>query len=361
MYFPILLVLAFLLVPSMVWGQDDTSYVVPDIEINITAGSIEATRREALLTTRQQGFERLLRALTLREDHPRLPQLASADVRLFAQGVDVNSERFTQDSYYALMSWRFDKKLVRELLQHLDIPFVGDDVGKVIILPIYSSAGVSLLWDDNNQWLQAWRVVPLVSPFYRHVIPDDAPLLSSETESDYYDDLKNLAQKRLAKRLVVAIATPTYNADKQLSLLTIDGGEYQFSARLPVDTFSLFVTRQRKESEDDVFLRAAEITQEFLEQRWKKRNLVRFDAEQIVGNIDIKVLYQGFADWIDVKKRLQSNPSLSKMDVATLSRDHAVVNVFVSAGIEDFQRQLARQGLSLDYADDEDTWILSKK
>ncbi|MBC6444230.1 MAG: hypothetical protein GDA50_02195 [Alphaproteobacteria bacterium GM202ARS2] len=336
----------------------ETSYVVPDVIVNLAAGSVESARREALLKTRADAFYRLLHALTLKEDHSRLPQLASSDVRLFAEGVDVDEEGFTQDSYYAKMSWRYDKKLIRELLEHLNIPFVGGFVGRVVILPIYTQAGISILWDDSNPWLGAWRQLPVLSPFYSPYIPETGPSLPSSRDGRYFDSLARLAADQKAQRLVIAIAQPTFDKKGQMNLLNIEGGEYQFPSRLPPDYFSLFISRQPKESEEQMLTRAAEKTRDYLEQRWKERNLVRFDEEKIVGDIVIKVLYGGFADWVAIKKSLQQNAAIGNMKVATLSRDHAIVEASVATSIDNLQRQFAQQGLTLTYDDDQKTWLL---
>ena len=351
------LVLASVLLPVRAYGAD-TSYVVPDVTVNLAAGNVESARREALLKTRADAFYRLLRALTLEEDHARLPQLASSDVRLFAEGVDVNEEGFTQDSYYAKMSWRYDKKLVRELLEHLNIPFVGSSVGRVVVLPIYTQAGISILWDDSNPWLRAWRQLPVLSPFYSPYIPESGPSLPSSREGHYFESLANLAENQKARRLVIAIAQPTFDKQGRINLLNIEGGEYQFPSRLPPDYFSLFISRKADETEEQMLVRGAEKARDYIEQRWKERNIVRFDEEKIVGAITIKVLYGGFADWVAIKKSLQQNAAIGNMKVATLSRDHAIVEASIATSMDNLQRQLAQQGLTLTYDDDQKTWLL---
>ncbi|MBC6497240.1 MAG: hypothetical protein GDA54_02835 [Alphaproteobacteria bacterium GM7ARS4] len=341
--------------------QEADAYVVPDVTIDIAAGSIASARQEALISTRTDAFRLLLTSLTLTEDHERLPEIAISDIRLFALGLDINEERFTQDNYFARMTWRFDKPLVQELLSQLSIPFVASDAGKVVILPLYRQAGISLLWDSANPWLQAWKHVPVTSPFYRHSVPENVPseLVGKEEATNPTEDLAALAHALEAQHLVVAILQPTLDTEGKINLLRIEVLEYHFSVKqLPPDHVSMFLSRKQGEHESAFFIRAAEKTHATLEERWKRLNLYAPGDDNVVGRIKVKVFYQGFADWIRMKERVEKNPVISRVNIVSLSRDYALLDAYVAASLPIFRRQLSSQGMELFFHQEDKLWLL---
>jgi len=147
------------------------SYRVAEVAVDTTAASAEAAREIALDQGQLAAFERLLRRLTLPEDHDRLPQLPIEAVTNLVSGFQVDDERVSPTRYRAKLTVDFRGEAVRELLRQAGIPFVEETADPVLVLPIHAAGASERLWAEPNPWREAWAAEPIPDGLVPFVVP----------------------------------------------------------------------------------------------------------------------------------------------------------------------------------------------
>ena len=102
------------------------------------------------------ALARLLRKLTLAEDHARLPKPDAEAVRGAVRNFSVESENQQGDKYTASIAYRFDRDAIRAMLEGANVPFLETPSPPLVVLPVWREEGKPLLWDDPNPWREAW-------------------------------------------------------------------------------------------------------------------------------------------------------------------------------------------------------------
>jgi len=105
-----------LAIPAPAEAALPRSYRVAEVPVDTTAASAEAAREIALDQGQLAALERLLRRLTLPEDHEHLPQLPIDAVTNLVSGFQVDDERVSPTRYRAKLTVDFRGEAVRELV-----------------------------------------------------------------------------------------------------------------------------------------------------------------------------------------------------------------------------------------------------
>ena len=82
-------------------SQKIDAFTVADIHVDVTAKTAVAARKQALLDGEKRAFEFLLKRLTMRIDHKRLPVLPAKEISSYVQDFGVKNEKNSQVRYLA--------------------------------------------------------------------------------------------------------------------------------------------------------------------------------------------------------------------------------------------------------------------
>lgn len=321
-----------------------------DDEVSAKATGIAKAQRDAL--------RKLLERFTLRTDHPRLPEVTDAAVSRTLRDFIVTEEKFGGGRYIATLSVRFNPEEVRDLLRGSGIPFAEIQSPPSVLLPVYQTGGSNLLWDEPNPWFDAWLrrdmpagLVPLILPM--RDLSDISEITAEQAIAGEEARLRSIAAKYDAYGVVVAVAEqrtdPVNNVPSlEVTMTTHFPGEPArvvtrgFQAREGGDLDSLFD------------LTADELVIE-LEEAWKRDNLEQAGAQQ---QIRVLVPVTRLSEWLDVKRKMSSVPSVKGMSVARLSVREAELDLTFLGQPEQLRRALALKDLDMSYAEDKSAWIV---
>jgi len=81
-----------------------------------------------------------------------------------------------------------------------------------------------------------------------------------------------------------------------------------------------------------------------LEERWRQANTVAAGPEQVM---QVAVPIRNLSDWVQTKRRLSQVPTVSRVDLMTLTRSAARVELYYRGSPEVLSNALAQQDLSL--------------
>lgn len=333
-------------------------YTVAGVHVDERANDEVAAKTTGIAKAQRDALRKLMERITLRTDHPRLPEATDAVVSRTLRDFAVTEEKFGGGRYIATLSIRFNPEDVRDVLRSSGIPFAEIQSGPMVMLPVYQNAGSTLLWDEPNPWFDAWLrrelptgLVPLVLPM--RDLSDISAITAEQAIAGDETRLQSIASKYDAFGVVVALAQqrtdPVNNVPSlEVTMTTHHPGEPArvvtrgFQAREGTDLNGLFD------------LTADELVVE-LEEAWKRDNLEQAGSQQ---QIRILVPVSRLSEWLDVKRKMSSVPSVKGMNVARLSVREAEVDLTFLGQPEQLRRALALKDLDMTYAEDKSAWVV---
>jgi hypothetical protein len=235
---------------------------------------------------------------------------------------------------------------VQQFLAGNNVAFAQAQTRRLLVLPVYTDeTGNSTLWGPANLWLAPWSVkapnvslVPMVLP--TGDVSDTSTLSATQALAGDLPPLTALAQRYGAGDVLVAEARAAPGGEDGQRTLSLTATRY---SREAPQSFSDSVTGDAA-AIDELLAQAADRTIAWVQSEWKQANLV--DASK-QSRVTIEVPISSLRQWVDIKQQLGGVPSLKSVQLVTLTRTLAVLDITFVGDLPQFQRSLAQQDLSL--------------
>lgn len=322
-------------------------FSVRDVAVDVTAATATAARDQAIREGERSALEHVLRRVTRRADHDRLPQIDDATAAAALADFQVANERISSVRYIASMTFNFQPAEVRRLLRRANVIYAETPSRPVVIAPVLLRDSDQRLWEDSNPWRDAWNAMPKRDGLLPLIVPlgdleDIATLTAAQAMGGDAEALTAFAARHdttdvfvIAADLTEDEATAAPIASIQLARFGINPGEAQ----------KLRVNGSPHEPITNFLARAAIATAEAMEDAWVESSLLRFGAErQITASVPILEL----AQWVDVRERLDQVAVVAQYRVQALRRDRVDLVVAVLGDEEQLRQALATVDLELD-------------
>ncbi len=328
-------------------GRAETAnpFTVADVKVDVTAASASAAKKQALAEGQRRAFTRLLHRLTLPADYARLPQVDGVD---YVQDYQIEREQASSVRYIATMSVQFDGNAVTALLTKADIPFTTAAAPPLVVLPVLTSAGMTVLWDDPNPWRDAWA--DLAPAAAGGVVPIDVPpgdlsdVRTVTAAQALADDTQALsAEGARFNSANVLVAAATLSADGTRLDVTLSGAT---GLTLPFTTISY--TKKSGETAARMMSRAAADITRSIDTAFKQTAMGA--ATQPTTPLSAIVPLTGLSDWLAVRTRLARVATIRSYDVVSLSRSEAALILNVTGDQTKAKAALADAGLDLQWS-----------
>ncbi|HWB49624.1 MAG TPA: DUF2066 domain-containing protein [Stellaceae bacterium] len=216
-----------------------------------------------------------------------------------------------------------------------------------VVLPIYQSGDSALLWDDPNPWREAWSHRPAGSGGTLTVplgdVSDLAAIDADKARSGDSAALTAIAQKEGADDVLVMIAAPR-TGDKPGLDVTVR----RYRAGQFVDAHVDSIDAKANEADIDLCRRAADVIAADLDNGWKNAKGGAGDQQ---GSVTVVAAITGLDDWIKLRDRLATIPSVRKIDVKALSRQEATIEIQYIGGLDQLKANLGAAKLDLQGGD----------
>ncbi|SLN48616.1 DUF2066 domain-containing protein [Oceanibacterium hippocampi] len=333
-------------------------FSVEGIAVDRSAASAAEARVQALRDGQREALGLLLRRLTLKADHGRLPSLSDTDLTTVVKSIGIDNEKTSPTRYLASLSVSFKPNEIRSLLRNAGIPFSETLSKPMLVLPVYRTAGGPVLWDSGSEWFNAWAaierpdsVIPVILPLGDiddiATISADAALAGNQEAIDRMVARYNVAELLVAE---AAIVDTTVDGNG-----TVNGGQlalalYRYGAGGPqsrVENFALSGTTA------EILAQGARLSVESLEDAWKADNLLRFGEEGVLSAL---VPLTDLSGWLTVRDRLERAAAVRRIDLAALTVTDAQVVLHYLGSPEQLAVALAQLDLSL--AEEGGYWTL---
>ncbi len=332
-------------------------FTVSGLAVDVTAESAVAARKKALRDGQRQALNMVLRRITLRTDHPSLPQPDDSAIVQMVAAMAVAGEKTSTVRYLAELTVRFHRSGIRGLLRGTGFRFSETMAKPILVLPVFEKGAAQSLFEAGNVWRDAWGRLDLATDA---LLPLRLPLgdlkdittIGAEAALAGRDDQLNAIARRygvenvLVAHAVLSIDLAAGGLPRVVVILLRFGPRGKSTEVLD---YSVDVGRDLEAAMNHLALRVAVDQQE----QWKRKTQLSFDADTSLSAL---VPLSGLADWLVVRQRLRAAAMVSVVKLRGISRQDAQVVIDYLGDTDSLVIALAQRDLHLSLVDG--FWIL---
>ena len=324
-------ILILYLSPTSVMSNEDNTYIIDNVKIDIVSKDPNLTREFATERAMKKAFRRLLTwILTQNNYNQLLPNekiIDELEIKKFVSGYQIKHETFNNNNYNAEFSVMFDKRFVRQWLVKNKVNYLEKKTPTVLVIPISELNKKKVLWDDPNLWRLLWQnqsegknFIPMIFP---HGDAEDLISLSYEDVNLLkIDKLTNFASRYgLSYILIPSSKIILNNKDHYL-------GVFGATIISEVKKENFFDEKALKsfpgEILDDFLLRAINIISDEFDDYWLESN------KQRAKRIYIDVFYSSLNEWRLIMDTLQNLSEINEVKILSLSLKKANLEAYIS-------------------------------
>ena len=323
------------------------------VKVDATADTAVAARTQARLDGQRRALAKVVANLSGSADLSKMPKLSDQAITDMVTNFEVANEKMSAVRYLADYTFNFRAAKIRQLMHSAGIAIAQPPGKPVIIVPVFEDGGKGVLWDDPNPWRAAWAQLPGTPGPTQLSLPlgglGDVSAIDAEQARDGDPQaLTAIAQGNGGDEALVAMAT----AQRQGGQLTgLDISLKRYRGGQLVNSQSTTIAANPGESPDAFMQRAAAAAAADIEHG------VPPSASNKVASLDAVVPIASLGDWVEMQQRLAAVPAIRKIDLLSLSRQRAKIEIKYVGSPDQLKSRLAEADLDLDGGDPE--WRLS--
>ena len=331
------------------------------VTVDATSDSAAKARDIARLDGARKALTTVVQNLAGGADKAKPLKLSDNDITDMVASFEVANEKMSAVRYTADYTYHFKPADVAKAMQTAGIAINNAAAGAasggkpIVVLPVYQNGTVALLWDDPNPWRDAWAQrtpsangVPLVVPLGdvsdlsaidadKARAGDAAALAATARKENVTDVLVLVAVKRLGDKPGLDITVRRYHL-----------GQF-------VDVHFDSIDANPNETDANLFKRAADAIATDIDTGWKT---AKADLSGPPASLTVVAPISGLDDWIQLRDMLSAVPAVRKIDVKSLSRQEATIEIQYVGTPDQLKANLAAMKLDLEGGDP--TWRLAR-
>lgn len=343
---PVILGVTLGLSAGAAWAQAGAVYTATGIDVDVT-GDTATLRDQAILQGQRLGLQKVLAQIAPAERVQSLTLPSDDVISSWVQDFEIEQEKSSATHYIGRYTFRFLAEPVQQFLAGNSVSFAQVQTKRMLVLPVYTDeTGNSALWGPANLLLLPWgakapsaSLVPLVLP--SGDVSDMTALSATQALGGDTQRLAALAQRYGAGDvLVTEVRAAPVGADGMQGF-AIAATRYgrsattQFSDSVSGDPATL----------EELLGQSVDRTINWVQGQVRDANLV--DATR-QSSMMVDVPLTSLKQWVDIKTQLGGVPSLKSVQLVSLTKAMAVLDISFLGDITHFQRALAQQDLALD-------------
>src|SRR5271169_1346551 len=355
----LLLLLGVIMQSGPALAEDQGEGLSATVKVDATADSAAAARDLARIDGQRRALTLVINQLSGSSDSAKLPKLDDKTITDMVESFEVANERMSAVRYLADYTFHFRPSKVRRLVHTADStpaeatsrPAVVEGGGKpLIVLPVYKDSARTVLWDDPNAWREAWGQRSADSGLIRLTVPlgvagDLAIIDAGRAEAGKPDALTAIARRNGGDEAIVALATARREGE---TLIGLDLSIKRYRSGRLADTHGTTLDANPGENADDFLKRAADAIADEIASNSKQSPGLRSDQQ---ASLAASVPIGSIGEWVRVRDRLASVPAIRKVDLLSLNRHEAKIQIKYVGSSDQLRSNLAEVDLGLDGTD----------
>ena len=355
----LLLLLSVMMRTGVALAEDQGDGFSATVRVDATADGTAAARELARIDGQRRALVLVIDRLSGTTDSGKAAKLDDKTITDMVESFEVANERMSAVHYLADYTFHFRPSKVRRLTHITDgapaapnsKPAVVEGGGKpLIVLPVFKDSAGSMLWDDPNAWREAWGQRSADTGVARLTVPlgdasDLATIDAGRAEAGKPDALAAIAQRNGGDEAIVALASARREGDK---LVGLDLSIKRYRSGRLADSHETTLDANSGENAGDFLKRAADLIAGEIASSSKKSPGSRSDQQ---ATLAASVLIGNIGEWVSVRDRLASVATIRKVDLLSLNRHEAKIQIKYVGGSDELKSSLAAVDLGLDGTD----------
>lgn len=325
--------------------ENQASYRVDDLHVDVTAKTAASARDEAIIAAQRDAFEQLLARLGTED---RDPATTDEVIASLVQAFEIQKEHARGARYTGTLSIQFRPTSVRELFGFWGSEFVDARAQPTVVLPIWLQKGRAILWEETTPWRSAWEEVAKQSGLVPLIVAtgelnDISKISTQEALEGKRAALQQImAEYKAGGVCVVAIDyTPGRAARGEAQIFMASyGGEGLVKGAAIKWVQKLKPAENAEEAMQD----AARHVISRIEKEWRTKKKLP-SGRPVFLPADVKV--PTLAGWASIRQKMREIPLVTNAHVVTMRRGLVHIELEFRGDIPVLQQALADKGLSL--------------
>ncbi|HTZ37534.1 MAG TPA: DUF2066 domain-containing protein [Stellaceae bacterium] len=346
-------------------AADDDPFTAT-VTVDATSDSAAKARDIARMDGARRALNAVVERLAGGAANAKPLKLSDNQVTDLVASFEVANEKMSAVRYVADYTYHFKQAELRKALQSAGIAIAADATaatgattgsGKsAVVLPVYQDGAQAMLWDDPNPWRQAWSQRPAAGGGTTLLLPlgDVSDLSTIDADKARSGDAAALAaigKKEGADDVLVMLAVPRAASDKP----GVDVTVRRYRAGQFVDVHTDSIDANAGEGEDALMQRAVGAIAADLDNGWKNAKDTLASQQ---GSLVVVAPITSLEDWIKLREGLSGLPAVRKLDLRSLSRQEATVEIQYVGTLDQLKASLASIKLGLEGGDP--VWRLAR-
>jgi hypothetical protein len=362
------LVLLLLAAPDRFAMADDDPFSAT-VTIDSTSDTVAKARDLARIDGQRRALTAVVERLTGGPGKAKMPKLSDNQITDLVASFEVANEKMSAVRYVADYTFHFRAGDVRNMLQNAGIAITesnpaagpgtapGDTgVKSIVALPVLQTGEGIALWEDPNPWRQAWTQRTAGSGGARLMVPagdagDIAAINADRARAGDGGAIAAIARKYGADEVLVMLAVQRADGDPGGLDVTVK----RFRLGQLVDTHADAIDANPGEASAALFRRAVDTIAKDIDSGWKN---VKEPGSGTQSGLVATLPINGLDDWLKLRDRIAALTSIRKIDVKSLSRQEAVIEIQYAGTLDQLKASLA--GISLDLQGSAPNWRLTR-
>ena len=331
---------------SAALAQSVDLWTVTNVAVDASAASPSAAKEAALAKGRQKAWKEVYHRLTPATEWSRQAPMTDLELEPMVKSFDISGEKHSSTRYLAVVTYVFDAASVRTALRRTGVQYSESTAKPVLVIALNGGA-----WQPESAWGHAWaaqarrgRLVPVAVP---EGDVQDITTLAAVSSAAGWDIVKPLADKYGAGSVLLA------TAGKSATGMQVNMTHIKPDGRTPR---SGAFARQGTEDDTALAARAAASIADGLQEDWKRTTSVDFGSQ---SSLVVQVPFNGIADWVGVKRKLDSTRLIQRLAVEEMNMSTARLRLDYVGKADQLQTALAQANVYL-VPDDKGNWTLSR-
>jgi hypothetical protein len=347
-------------------AADDDTYSAT-VTVDATSDTVAKARDIARADGARKALNAIVDRLSGGPGKGKPLKLSDTQITDLVASFEVASEKMTAVRYTADYTYHFRPAETAKALQAAGIaannttsPVPGTAAtsgGKpVLVLPVYQTGSKVMLWDDPNPWRQAWTQRSASTVGVNLMVPlgdagDVSAIDADKARSGDSSALAAVAKLEGADDVLVMLAVRRAANDKpglDVTVRRYHGGQF-------VDVHGDAIDANPGEKEEDFFRRAADAIATDIDIGWKNAKDTLAGQQ---GSLIVAAPISSLDDWLKLRDRLSGLAPVRKIDLKSLSRQEATVEIQYVGTLDQLKTNLA--SVKLDLQGGDPTWRLAR-
>jgi len=337
--------------------------VTSQVSVDVTGKDAADARTQAMEKGQSDALMELLSKLTPPgQAQDILATLDAKKIAALVRGTEVVDEKMSNDRYRAKLIVSFDADEISGLIGKFTASDAKEETvpatGAFLVIPAYEEDGSTVLWEEDNPWRNAWKMLGLEITSGDMIVPygdnNDAAIVDIKSlGSATYSTLSPLAIRYGITDIVILQAKYVRSPDMVLTVVK------RRINRLKNEVNMLTFRADPQETRDTLLARAAkDIAENMQSKKVEESSMVRSVKGGDRNKIMVLASITTLRSWTDLRTKLSGLPMIDRIEVLAMSPEQVDLVIRYRGTPDSLSRAIEAQQVRL--IKNNDYWIISR-